>query len=56
MRDAEGRWLWIQLDAKPVRPTAADKIAAVAGVMRDITGEREAVATRISAIENNVII
>jgi PAS domain S-box-containing protein len=51
MRDAEGRWLWIQLDAKPVRRTADDEIAAVAGVMRDITGEREAVANRISAIE-----
>jgi len=51
MRDAEGRWLWIQLDAKPVRRTADDVVAAVAGVMRDITGEREAVADRISAIE-----
>ena len=51
MRDATGRWLWIQLDAKPVRRTADDEIAAVAGVMRDITGEREAVANRISAIE-----
>jgi len=51
MRDAEGRWLWIQLDAKPVRRTADDEIAAVAGVMRDITGERQAVQNRISAIE-----
>jgi len=51
MRDVAGRWLWIQLDAKPVRRTADDVIAAVAGVMRDITGEREAVANRISAIE-----
>lgn len=51
MRDSEGRWLWIQLDAKPVRRTADDEIAAVAGVMRDITSEREAVQNRISAIE-----
>ena len=51
MKDAGGRWLWIQLNAKPVRRTADDAIAAVAGVMRDITGEREAVANRISAIE-----
>jgi LytS/YehU family sensor histidine kinase len=51
MRDAEGRWAWIQLDAKPVRRTADDEIAAVAGVMRDITGEREAIQNRITAIE-----
>lgn len=51
MRDAEGRWVWIQLDAKPVRRTADDEIAAVAGVMRDTTSEREALHDRISAIE-----
>lgn len=51
MRDAEGRWIWVQLDAKPVRRTADDVVAAVAGVMRDTTGEREAVQNRISAIE-----
>ena len=51
MRDAGGRWVWIQLDAKPVRRTANDEIAAVAGVMRDITSEREAVQNRITAIE-----
>jgi len=51
MKDAGGRWLWIQLDAKPVRRTADDEIAAVAGVMRDITSERQAVQSRISAIE-----
>jgi PAS domain S-box-containing protein len=51
MKDAGGRWLWIQLDAKPVRRTADDEIAAVAGVMRDISGERQAVQSRISAIE-----
>jgi PAS domain S-box-containing protein len=51
MRDAEGRWLWVQIDAKPVRRTADDQIASVAGVMRDITQEREAVQNRISAIE-----
>lgn len=51
MRDAEGRWLSIQLDAKPVRRTADDEIAAVAGVMRDITSERQAIQSRISAIE-----
>ena len=51
MRDAENRWLWVQLDAKPVRRTADDEIAAIAGVMRDITSERAAVQNRISAIE-----
>lgn len=51
MRDAEGRWVWVQLDAKPVRRTADDAVAAVAGVMRDTTNEREAVQNRISAIE-----
>ena len=51
MKDAKGRWIWIQLDAKPMRRTADDEIAAVAGVMRDITSERQAVQNRISAIE-----
>jgi len=51
MKDAGGRWLWIQLDAQPMRRTADDEIAAVAGVMRDITSERQAVQNRISAIE-----
>jgi len=51
MRDATGRWVWVQLDAKPVRRTADDEVASVAGVMRDTTSEREAVQNRISAIE-----
>jgi PAS domain S-box-containing protein len=51
MKDAGGRWIWIQLDAMPMRRTADDEIAAVAGVMRDITSERQAVQNRISAIE-----
>jgi len=51
MRDAEGNWIWVQLDAKPIRRTADDAVAAVAGVMRDTTHEREAVQNRISAIE-----
>lgn len=51
MRDAEGNWIWVQLDAKPIRRTADDAVASVAGVMRDTTHEREAVQNRISAIE-----
>ncbi|MFZ4774942.1 MAG: histidine kinase [Terrimicrobiaceae bacterium] len=51
MKDAMGRWVWVQLDAKPIRRTADDAVAAVAGVMRDTTSEREAVQNRISAIE-----
>jgi len=51
MRDAEGRWVYVQLDAKPLRRTADDQVASVAGVMRDTTHEREAVQHRIAAIE-----
>ncbi len=56
MRNAEGRWAWIKIDAKPVRRNADDEIASVAGVMRDITGEREAVQNRISAIETEALL
>ena len=51
MRDADDHWLWIQLDAKPVRRTMDDQIAAIAGVMRDITSEREVIQSRITTIE-----
>lgn len=51
MRDAEGRWVYVQLDARPLRRTADDQVASVAGVMRDTTHEREAVQHRIAAIE-----
>ena len=51
MRDGEGHVRWIQLNARPVRRTADDEIAEIAGVMRDITGEREAIQNRITAIE-----
>jgi len=51
MRDAAGRWISVQIDAQPLRRTSDDRVALVAGVMRDTTHEAEAVKTRISAIE-----
>jgi len=51
MRDANGRWISVQIDAQPLRRTSDDRVATVAGVMRDTTQETEAVKTRISAIE-----
>jgi len=51
MRAATGAWVSVQLDAKPLRLTADDEIASIAGVMRDTTHEQEAVQNRITAIE-----
>lgn len=51
MRAADGSWTWVQIDAAPVRLTADDEVASVAGVMRDTTQEREAVQHQIAAIE-----
>jgi integral membrane sensor domain MASE1/two-component sensor histidine kinase len=51
MRDAEGNWVSVQIDARPMRRTADDAVASVAGVMRDTTHEMESVRNRITAIE-----
>ncbi len=51
MRDANDRWIPVQIDAQPLRRTSDDRVATVAGVMRDTTQEIEAVKSRISAIE-----
>lgn len=52
MRSAAGEWLWVQAHARPLRRTADDEIAVLAGVTRDISEERRAVQTKIAAIEN----
>ncbi|MEI6279323.1 MAG: histidine kinase [Verrucomicrobiae bacterium] len=51
MRAADGAWVSVQIDAKPLRRTADDEIASIAGVMRDTTQELEAVQNRITVIE-----
>jgi len=51
LRDANGRWIWVESHAQPIRRTADDELAMVAGVTRDITEERDALQSRISAIE-----
>lgn len=51
MRDANGRWISVQIDAQPIRRMSDNSVATVAGVMRDTTQETEAVKARISAIE-----
>lgn len=51
MQDVQGHWRWVQLEAKPLSYTADDVLAVVAGVMRDVTEEKEAIQTRIAAIE-----
>jgi len=52
MHDASGGWLWVQSQARTLRRTADDGIAVLAGVTRDISEERRAVQTKISAIES----
>ncbi len=52
MRSATGEWCWVQSHARPLRRTADDEIAVLAGVTRDISEERRAVQTKITAIEN----
>lgn len=51
MRNADGNWVSVQIDARPLLRTADDAVASVAGVMRDTTHETESVRNRITAIE-----
>ncbi len=51
MCTADGNWVTVQIDARPLRRTADDAITSVAGVMRDTTNETESVRNRITAIE-----
>jgi len=52
MRSTGGDWLWVQSQARPLRRTADDAIAVVAGVTRDISEERRAIQSKIAGIEN----
>jgi integral membrane sensor domain MASE1 len=51
MSDASGRWRWVRSHSCALRTTADNEIAAIAGVTRDITDERQAVQNEITAIE-----
>lgn len=51
MRNADGNWVSVQIDAQPLRRNADDRVASIAGVMRDSTHELESVQNRITAIE-----
>jgi len=51
MRNADGAWVSVEINAKPLSRDADDGIASIAGVMRDTTHESEAVQNRISVIE-----
>jgi len=51
LRATNGRWIWVHSHGQPIRRTADDTLAMVAGVTRDITEERDALQSRISAIE-----
>ena len=51
MRNSEGGWVCVQIDAKPLDRNADGEISSLAGVMRDTTYELEAVQNRIAAIE-----
>jgi len=52
LRDGSSRWVWVQSRAKPLRKTADDDVAVIAGITRDVTEERNSLQSKIAAVQN----